>query len=341
MSRILVILTGGTIGSIAEKNLISATGEASAQVISMYQELHGEEDTFDVVQPYTILSENLMPSYWEKLIEEINRGIAGDYQGIILTHGSDTLVYTASFLGMMFAHVSIPIVLVAANYPLDDERSNGMHNFTAAVNFIKRRYVPGVYSCYRNNDDRDEVYLSTRMCESEPYFDQYHSFDGQILGSMKGEKFVWNKNNPLSAGEIRQKAREQRSKEIKFHYENEVMMLKTYPGINFSHIDLSSNVKAILIYMYHSATAPSIIESGLLELLRKCQYRGIQVYGASFKSNIGNLYETSSMLLKNGLIPLTNISMEAAYCKLVMAYNQKQYETQAFMKYNLFFEILE
>ena len=51
------------------------------------------------------------------------------YDGVIITHGTDTLQYTAAFTGYIMAGAQIPIVLVSANYVLEDVRSNGVDNF--------------------------------------------------------------------------------------------------------------------------------------------------------------------------------------------------------------------
>ena len=54
------------------------------------------------------------------------------YDGIIITHGTDTLQYTSAMLGYMFDDVSIPIVLVSSNYVLEDKRANGLINLSKA-----------------------------------------------------------------------------------------------------------------------------------------------------------------------------------------------------------------
>lgn len=66
------------------------------------------------------------------------------YDGIVVTHGTDTLQYTSAFLAYIFDGLNVPIVLVSANYPLDDSRSNGFENFVGAIDFIKSGSGNGV-----------------------------------------------------------------------------------------------------------------------------------------------------------------------------------------------------
>ncbi len=71
--KILVILTGGTIGSLISDNVINVKEGASLKLIEMYQEREGNDIEFEVIQPLNILSENLDPSHWESLCDCLDR----------------------------------------------------------------------------------------------------------------------------------------------------------------------------------------------------------------------------------------------------------------------------
>ncbi len=53
---------------------------------------------FDIIRPYTILSENAEPEHWLKIIRAIQNRDLRAYHGIMITHGTDTLPYTAAAL---------------------------------------------------------------------------------------------------------------------------------------------------------------------------------------------------------------------------------------------------
>ena len=76
-----------------------------------------------------------------------------------------------------------------------------------------------------------------------------------------------------------------------------------------------------------------------MEFVNRCRKQGIAVYASSFKPS-EKLYATSAELLNSGVIPLTNISTEAAYAKLVLAYNQKSVDARKLMEQNIYYEIL-
>ena len=260
--RILVLLTGGTIGSRICDSVINVDADSSYLLIHMYDEwrknryitlvtdseLKDSESTnlrtadsestdiesmypqieFVVHNPINILSENLQPSDWEVLYREIKEALI-NYDGIIITHGSDTLSYTAAFVGFSFSNANIPIVLTAANYPLEDERSVGLRNFIAAVEYIsgaaldisgatldiggaaldiggatlgEETEVPKaddttsnirLYNIpcviYENDLGVMEVFEATKLRPADSYRDQFSSFDGRPLGTMVDGKF--------------------------------------------------------------------------------------------------------------------------------------------------------
>ncbi len=62
MSKILVILTGGTIGSRIEGNVIDVSGTSPRRLLAMYREKYGDSEEFEVIQPLNLLSENMTPT---------------------------------------------------------------------------------------------------------------------------------------------------------------------------------------------------------------------------------------------------------------------------------------
>lgn len=340
MSKILVILTGGTIGSCVKESVISAKAERSAEIVRFYEGAYGKQNEFVTVQVLNELSENLQPNNWEAIANELNDAQGKDYDGIIITHGSDTLAYTSAFIALHYAFVKIPVLFVAANYPLDDARSNGMHNFAGAVSFIQEKPATGVFTVYENMNAEVEVFLPTRMLNSDPYFDQYQSFDRQVFGWIRDEKFVANENCPVTLEMVNNRDTRLANK-LSFEYRNEVLYIPTYLGINFKHYKCTENTKAVILSLYHSATAPSNKEAGLVAFIEECKRAGIVVYGASFKGKDMSFYQTTCELVQKGLQPMFNISSVAAYVKLVLAYNQSNVPIDTIIENSIFFEELE
>ena len=87
-------------------------------------------------------------------IKELAAGaLAPDkYDGLIITHGSDTLSYSSAFLGLCLCGLDIPVALTAADLVPDDPRSNAVENLRACVEVIEK-FRRGVFTVYKNPRD--------------------------------------------------------------------------------------------------------------------------------------------------------------------------------------------
>ena len=338
--KILVILTGGTIGSKAEGTVIDVNQAAAYMLIQLYREKYGNDVTFEVIQPLNVLSENMNPSHWEVLLSTLAKVDFANYDGVIITHGSDTISYTSALVGYCYRHVQIPIILIASNYNLQDSRSNGLSNFYHAVCFIKDKTAKGVFVIFRNNKEESIVYLATRMIEADTYCDQFSTYGGTDFGKMINSHFVatLGKQNPTT----KELAAPKEKIEIEeYRFSKRVLLVRPYPGLDYSYINLDENIGAVLHCTYHSSTACSKSENhSASDFVKRCKEKEIPVYMCSFKQDVSRLYASSTEILAAGAIPLMNISTEAAYTKLMLAYNLLNTNQEEFMKENIYYEIL-
>lgn len=343
MKKILVVLTGGTIGSRVENSVINVSESSPYRLISMYEELYGRRKEFEVIQPLNILSENMTPDQLLFLLKALNEIEYEKYAGVIITHGSDTLSYTAAFTGLLFHHVPVPVILIASNYPLGQEGSNGLNNFARAVEFIRGKAVTGVFALYQDNAGINQVYLATRIAEAEPFHDQFRDFAGTSFGRVEGGSFVLNRGKGLPSVQEVEKAK-QAVFSVPDSFQNKVMVIRPYPGMDYSVFQFNEKNKpsAVLHYLYHSATAClSGEESSVLSFVERCKSLGVDVYTASYKKADGNQYATGDALLKAGVIPLLNISLEAAFAKLMLLYNGGNSDAFKRINQNVYFESVE
>ncbi len=339
MKKILVILTGGTIGSRIEEHIINVSDKSPYQLLAMYEEEYGVEN-FDVIQPINVLSENMTPDLWLQLFRAIKKIDVNNYDGIIVTHGSDTLSYTAAFMGMLFHDMPVPVVLVASNYPLGQKGSNGLSNFANAVCLIREHIVRGVFVVYQDNAGINQVYLATRITEADPLCDQFGDFAKIPFGRMENGHLKMSESEFLpTLSQVNKRCGKEF--EIPCELSGNVLAIRPYPGLDYSMFDLSKKPVAVLHYLYHSATACANSENKGYEMLsfaEKCKESGIDFYTASHKSPEGNRYVTGDALLKAGVTPLYNISFEAAYAKIMLGYHQKNKVIGEKLQKDIYFE---
>ncbi len=75
------------------------------------------------------------------VLEEIGR----DTRGVIITHGTDTLHYTAASLAFILDGLNIPVVLVGSQRSSDRGSSDANANLVGALRFITQARLPGVF----------------------------------------------------------------------------------------------------------------------------------------------------------------------------------------------------
>lgn len=130
MKKILIIGTGGTIAS-------KPTAEGLAPALDSAQLLEsipGISDICEVdcVQLFSLDSTNIRPGHWLILAEKIRESY-NDYDGFVITHGTDTMAYTAAGLSYLIQHSKKPIVLTGAQKPICEEGTDAKRNITDAL----------------------------------------------------------------------------------------------------------------------------------------------------------------------------------------------------------------
>lgn len=95
--KILVVFTGGTIGCVRKGKVLSPDNKQKYMLTQMYLDRYGDVD-FDTAEPYTVLSENLEGCHMNRLADCLQSYDLNSYDGIVVTHGTDTLQYTLRFL---------------------------------------------------------------------------------------------------------------------------------------------------------------------------------------------------------------------------------------------------
>lgn len=131
--RILLIHTGGTIGMAR-----SGEGFAPAQgvvEVEIDRLLRGEQAGLRVdiaaLEPL-IDSANATPRDWNRIAETIANGYA-EADGFVVTHGTDTLAFTAAALTMALEGLGKPVILTGAMLPLTERGSDGRRNLSDAM----------------------------------------------------------------------------------------------------------------------------------------------------------------------------------------------------------------
>lgn len=134
--NIMILATGGTIAGSA--NSATATTGYTAGALGIDALINAVPQVRDYAnvsgeQICSIDSKDITDAIWLKLANRINELFArGDFDGIVITHGTDTLEETAYFLNLT-VHGDKPVVLTGAMRPATAISSDGSMNLLNAV----------------------------------------------------------------------------------------------------------------------------------------------------------------------------------------------------------------
>ncbi|KUO63846.1 MAG: hypothetical protein APF84_14595 [Gracilibacter sp. BRH_c7a] len=347
MEKILVVFTGGTIGSTKTDKTINVDDNTSYYLIDRYNNSeYKREVSFDVSQPMSLLSEDLIPKDWLTLHETLSQLDLSVYKGIIITHGTDTLPFTAAAISYLFNWTPIPIVITASNYPLEDERSNGFRNFVNSVEFIINDDIPGVFVIFENNKGESIVHLGTRLTQAVPFTHEFDSISSIIFGKMKDNKFQKHEHVSNPSFEDLKKPKD-KADLPDINFSTDVVYIKPFPGLNYQHYDFSViKPQAIIHDLYHSGTACTRTDGrfkySLIEFTKDCIDNDIEVFISPIRDMSEDMYVTSNDILEAGAHYLHNISIEASIVKLMLAYGSAadNYNVLKIMREPFFYEYI-
>lgn len=161
--HITLINCGGTISSDYDGDTIRAGKVDSFAALGCVSE---------TVSPFCILSENMTDERLDELGDCVQTQ-ARSADGLVITHGTDTLCYTAAYLGLRFADIEKPVLLVSSDFPLSDPRANGHDNLRLAAQVLQSGRA-GVFVPYRNKGEQARLHYATRLLE-------LRAFDGALF----------------------------------------------------------------------------------------------------------------------------------------------------------------
>ncbi len=321
--HILMLATGGTIASQSSREGIRLA-QKPLPLCHRYREEVDPAVEFTLRTPYQILSENLSPRRWESLLGPLLSEDLSGFDGVLVTHGSDTLSYTAAMAGLLLSHLPLPVVLTAADKPLEHPQSNGWENFRAAVELI-RTGAPGVYVTYRNpGETAVTVFGWEEILQADCALDRFSSQASVPFGQYTAGKVTLTRlplrwNTPLCAALP--------------VLNRKVMQLLCYPGLDLRQIQPRPETAAVLLRLYHSGTAPVEGEEGAAAFLEQMERIGISCYLLGSKLKKEARYVTAYELSAGGGKFLSHrLTPEAAYCGLLLAVNQPNLDPEDIWK---------
>jgi L-asparaginase len=331
MKNILMIATGGTISM--KKNTCNELSPSNTldDLLSVFPK-KGKVSNANFHKLMNIDSSNILPEHWIKIAQSIYDNYE-KYNGFIITHGTDTMTYTASALSFALRNLSKPIVLTGAIKAPQEEGSDAKENIINSIEFASSD-LSDVCICfdgklYRGNRAKKVKNEASKI--TNEFMSTFSSINYPLLGEINGGKYVLKEHYDQAP-----------KQKITLHtkIDTSVASLKLFPGFNPKMLEnLSRNLNGVLIEAFGPGNAP-FIESGLLRELKNLVDENIAVVIATqcpFGEVDMAMYETGKKLEEIGVISAKDMSSECALVKLMfgLGENRESEGVREFMHKNI------
>lgn len=310
MKKILLLSTGGTI-ACAEGNdglTPALTGESLLSYTKEVQDLC----QIDTVQILNIDSTNMHPEYWINIVEYIEKNY-NNYDGFVITHGTDTMAYTSAALFYMIQNSNKPIVITGAQKPIIFKETDAKGNLINAIRFACNG-IGGVFIVF----DGKVICGSRAEKLRTKSYNAFESINYPYLATIDGSEIKYN--NGISVYK-----KEQDLTFFKSLCTN-VFLLKLTPATDPDILDyLSDKYLGIIIESYGSGGIPFEDKKDFLSKLEMLDQAGkIVVIKTQVLLEGTDLskYEVGQKALKYPVIPAYDMSTEAIVTKLMWVLGQ-------------------
>ena len=306
MKKICFIATGGTIASSDSGHGFMPSMAAEGLVAAVPQ--LAELCQIDFIQLLQLDSSNLTPAHWQLMAHTVVDNYE-DYDGFVISHGTDTMAYSAAALYYMLENIGKPVVFTGAQLPMENPATDAKGNLLVAFHAAISNH-PGVYLAFAQHVIAGNV--AKKMYSQE--FRAFWSINQTEAAHWDGNQLTWEWPINQNGGFI-----------PRLELNDKVMVLKLVPGTNPELLKMLTDMgyKGIILETFGAGGVPT--DESPLSMLPAIDYaisKGVTlvcttqcVYdGAHLET-----YEVGVRAMEHGVISGKQATVEALTVKLMLA----------------------
>lgn len=311
MKRILMLGTGGTIACKRTENGLKpviTSDEILAYVPDSRRYCH-----IDSIQILNIDSTNIQPSHWLTISRAIEEHYE-DYDGFVITHGTDTMAYTAAALSYLIQRSQKPIVITGAQKPIDMENTDARTNLTDSLVFASSDRAHDVNIVFDG-----KVITGTRgKKERTKSYNAFSSINFPCVAIIQEDQIIFYLDD---------KGRDKEPVAFYHSLNSGVGLLKLIPSMDASLLDyMAEHYDAVIIESFGVGGLPSYEDGGYYKAVSRWTDMGKTVVMTTQVTNEGSnmsVYEVGKNIkMEFGLLEAYDMTLEAVVTKLMWILGQ-------------------
>ncbi len=303
MKKILWLATGGTISCTENNNGLSPAAEEK-QLTKMLDMINIRCE----VTPCCIMnidSTNITFEHMKIIGQHIHQGITEGYDGIVVTHGTDTMSYTAAVIYNMIDNPPVPVIITGSQKPFFYDNSDGIPNLENAFTAACDERFCGVFIVFGDK-------LICAKSSHKEYTQSYNAFispDG-YASIIKNGKFT----------DINISTDRNCVYSYKPEFCKKVMVVKLTPALSplLFEFAVNSGCMGIVLEGYGCGGVPSY----LLEAIKKASQNGVKfilVSQCCYEGVSMDVYEVGTQAAACGIISGGTLTAEGALAQLMFS----------------------
>lgn len=318
LRNVSLIYTGGTIASKIDY-LTQAVSPAidPEELAYIFPEIKRIANVDKIILLFKIASEDMLPKNWIEIARTVYKEISNEeITGVTITHGTDTMHFTAAALSFFIQNLNKPIVLTGS------QRSSDRGSTDARINFI--------CSLYASLSDIAEVGIVMHASSHDDFCYFHRGTKVKKLHTTRRDAFKSVNDKPLAKiypdGKIevineKHRKRNSEKPELKAVFEEKVALIKVYPNFYPELIETmidNFGIKGIVIEATGLGHVPTNNEKTLIPVIKKHDSTLFAITSQCIFGRVHPYVYTNTRILSslNNVVFCEDMLSEVAYVKL-------------------------